>query len=100
MTTKDARDKAKELARKVLDLPKDPVPVVSSIDWIRNLLDFSPVASVRGVSSSPFNSHFPLQVIGYLRSLFPILGWITRYSNSSLTDRALHLTFDPQTLLG
>ena len=30
---------------------------------------------------TPLNSDLPLQVLVYLRSLFPILGWITRYSN-------------------
>lgn len=47
MTTQDVKDKAKRLAQKVLHLPEERVPVVSTIDWIRNLLDFNFIASVR-----------------------------------------------------
>ena len=48
MTAKDARDKAKKLAQKVLDLPEERIPVVSSVDWVRSLFDFNFAASVRG----------------------------------------------------
>ncbi|KAF9653059.1 sulfate permease [Thelephora ganbajun] len=69
MTAKDVKAKAKRLAHKVLDLPDEQVPVISTVDWIRGLFDFNFVASASA----------------YLRSLFPILGWITRYNFGWLT---------------
>jgi hypothetical protein len=47
MTIEDTKDKAGRIARKVLHLPEERVPVVSSIDWIRDIFDFNFVAGVR-----------------------------------------------------
>jgi sodium-independent sulfate anion transporter 11 len=69
MTAKDTRDKAAKIARNVLHLPEDPVPVVSSADWLRDFFNLAPAAAATT----------------YLRSLFPILGWITRYNFTWLT---------------
>jgi len=58
MTTRDAKGTAKKLARKVLDVPEEQIPVVSSVDWVRGIFDFNFVTSVRQFTpppSSPFN---------------------------------------------
>ena len=47
MTTSDIKDKGKRLAHKVLNVPEERIPVVSTVDWIRNILDFNPVTAVR-----------------------------------------------------
>lgn len=69
MAIKDTRDKAARLARNILDLPEDPVPVVSTSDWIRGFFDGNPLPAA----------------LVYVKSLFPILGWITRYNLTWLT---------------
>jgi hypothetical protein len=56
MIAKDVKGKAKKLAQKVLDLPEERVPVVSSIDWIRDLFNVNFVASVRQ-STPPLPHH-------------------------------------------
>ena len=57
MTAKDARDKAAKLARKVLKLPEDPVPVISTADWIRSFFDVNLVTAVRPFPHLP---HHPI----------------------------------------
>lgn len=79
MTAKDTRDKAKKLAQKVLDLPEQPVPVVSSIDWIRGLLDFNPVAAVRRFT--PSFLHY--SVLTSLSRRLPTLGASSPYWDGS-----------------
>ena len=79
MTAKDTSDKAKKLAKKVLNLPEEPVPVVSSVDWIRNLFGFSPVASVRAFTP-PLLPH-PILTSPSRRS--PTLGVCSLYWDGS-----------------
>jgi hypothetical protein len=47
MATEDSRDKAAKLARRILKLPEDPGPVISTLDWIRSYFNFSIVSVVR-----------------------------------------------------
>jgi hypothetical protein len=54
----------KRYGKRVIGYPDQPIPVVSTADWFD-----------RNVRTAP--GRF---VADYLRSLFPILGWITRYS--------------------
>ncbi|KZT65468.1 sulfate permease [Daedalea quercina L-15889] len=64
----EAKNAAKNAAKRVVGHPSDPVPVVSVNHWLRNL------------STNPKQDAFD-----YLRSLFPIFGWITRYNLGWLT---------------
>ncbi|EPQ58456.1 sulfate permease [Gloeophyllum trabeum ATCC 11539] len=60
--------KLEKIGKKVIHYPEDKVSVVSVKDWFRSL------------------SQDPKQdLINYLTSLFPILGWITRYNLGWLT---------------
>ncbi|KAL0947155.1 hypothetical protein HGRIS_013282 [Hohenbuehelia grisea] len=59
---------AKKWGKKAIDYPEEPVPVVSSRDWIQSL------------STDPKND-----IKEYFASLFPILGWIGRYNLGWLT---------------
>ncbi|EJT96818.1 high affinity sulfate permease [Dacryopinax primogenitus] len=58
----------KKAGKKVIGYPERPVPVVSSMDF------------VRGLSKNPKQD-----AINYLRNLFPFLQWITRYNLGWLT---------------
>ncbi|EJF62428.1 sulfate permease [Dichomitus squalens LYAD-421 SS1] len=55
--------KAKTYGKRVIGRPEDPVPVVTVKDWVRN------------ISQNPARD-----ALRYVESLFPILGWITRYN--------------------
>ncbi|TFY76919.1 hypothetical protein EWM64_g7091 [Hericium alpestre] len=59
---------AKRFGKRVIAYPEEPIPVISSKDWIRNL------------SKSPRQD-----AIDYFKRLFPIFGWITRYNLGWLT---------------
>ncbi|KAF4576856.1 hypothetical protein EYR36_000546 [Pleurotus pulmonarius] len=59
---------AKRLGKRIIGYPENTVPVISSRDW------------VRGLVKDPKRD-----VIDYLLSLFPIIGWITRYNFGWLT---------------
>ncbi|TDL27440.1 sulfate permease [Rickenella mellea] len=56
-------DKVKESGKRVIGYPQENIPTITSREWINNLA-FDPKQGV----------------INYLRSLFPILKWITRYN--------------------
>ncbi|KDQ59482.1 hypothetical protein JAAARDRAFT_713540 [Jaapia argillacea MUCL 33604] len=58
----------KKVGKKIVAYPEEQVPVVSVGDWVRDL------------SKNPKQDF-----IHYLRSLFPILGWIHRYNLGWLT---------------
>ncbi|KAE9396190.1 sulfate permease [Gymnopus androsaceus JB14] len=58
-----ASDRAKELGKKIIGYPEERVPVVSVKDW-----------------TSQFSKSPVRPAINYVRRLFPILGWITRYN--------------------
>jgi len=63
-----ATERAKNLGKRIIEYPEDQPSVISSKDWIQNL------------QRDP--KDFAVQ---YLRRLFPILGWITRYNVGWLT---------------
>ncbi|OBZ75767.1 putative sulfate permease C3H7.02 [Grifola frondosa] len=53
----------RKLGKRIINYPEERIPVISARDWVRNLY------------------HDPLQnIISYLTSLFPILGWMLRYN--------------------
>ncbi|GBE82467.1 Probable sulfate permease [Sparassis crispa] len=54
---------AKRYGKRIIGYPEESVPVVSVSDWVRHL------------SRDPKR-----EVLHYFRSLFPIIGWITRYN--------------------
>ncbi|EIW60605.1 sulfate permease [Trametes versicolor FP-101664 SS1] len=56
-------EKAKSFGKRVIGQPEHPVPVVSIKDWASS------------VTSSPSRG-----ALRYVESLFPIVGWITRYN--------------------
>ncbi|KZP24720.1 sulfate permease [Athelia psychrophila] len=62
-----AVDKLKNVGKKIVDYPEESAPIVSSGDWIKSHTD------------NPKN-----RLVAYLYSLFPILGWITRYNTGWL----------------
>ncbi|KAI0781182.1 sulfate permease [Trametes elegans] len=55
--------KAKSYGKRIIGQPEDPVPVVSVKDWVRT------------ISKDPKRD-----ALRYVESLFPIVGWITRYN--------------------
>ncbi|CDO76529.1 hypothetical protein BN946_scf184750.g9 [Trametes cinnabarina] len=55
--------KLKRYGKRVIGQPEDPVPVVTIKDWVRN------------ISRDPKRD-----ALRYVESLFPIVGWITRYN--------------------
>ncbi|THH13348.1 hypothetical protein EW146_g6854 [Bondarzewia mesenterica] len=59
---------AKKYGKRVIGYPDDSVPVVSSRDWVRNL------------SKNPKR-----EAIDYIKRLFPIFSWISRYNLGWLT---------------
>ncbi|KAF7983985.1 hypothetical protein HWV62_17452 [Athelia sp. TMB] len=59
--------KLKDVGKKIIDYPEESAPVVSSADWIRG-----------------YTNHPKDKLVAYLLSLFPILGWITRYNTTWL----------------
>ncbi|KAI9457743.1 sulfate permease [Lactarius psammicola] len=63
-----ATERAKNLGKRIIEYPEDQPSVISSKDWVHNL------------ARDP--KDFAVQ---YLRRLFPILGWITRYNVGWLT---------------
>ncbi|KAN0141320.1 sulfate transporter [Lactarius tabidus] len=63
-----ATERAKNLAKKIIEYPEDQPSVISSRDWVHNLQRDPKVFATQ-----------------YLRRLFPILGWITRYNVGWLT---------------
>lgn len=63
-----AAQHAKNLGKRIVEYPEDQPSVISSKDWLHNLTK----------DPKDFAVH-------YLRRLFPILGWITRYNVGWLT---------------
>ncbi|KAI0818831.1 sulfate permease [Irpex lacteus] len=61
MTSAYAR--VKQWGKRVIGYPEEPVPVVGVAHWVRNL------------SQNPKRD-----ILNYAESLFPIVGWITRYN--------------------
>ncbi|KAH9853989.1 sulfate permease [Lenzites betulinus] len=55
--------KAKSFGKRVIGQPEEPVPVVSIKDWVGS------------ISSNPKRD-----ALRYVESMFPIVGWITRYN--------------------
>jgi len=101
MATRDAKGTAGKLAKKVLDLPEEQVPVISTVDWIRALFDFNLVASVRPFT--PPLPQFSLVPAGdHLRQeSVPHTGMDHSIQSCSFPRQPPHrLTFDPQTLPG
>ena len=72
---------AKRLGKYIVNHPEESVPVISSTNWLGWFYN----DSTQDVSRK-FNYVFyiilirPSQIKDYLLSLFPILTWITRYS--------------------
>ena len=71
---------AKRLGKRIIDYPEETVPVISTTEWLGRFYN-DPKQDV----SKKYNHVFhilirPFQVKDYLLSLFPILTWITRYS--------------------
>ncbi|KAH8983554.1 sulfate permease [Lactarius hatsudake] len=63
-----ATERAKNLSKRIVEYPEDQPSIISSKDWVHNL------------ARDPKDF-----VVQYLRRLFPILGWITRYNVGWLT---------------
>ncbi|KAA1471250.1 sulfate permease [Dentipellis sp. KUC8613] len=61
-------ESAKRFGKRIIGYPEEKIPVISSKDWIRNL------------SKDPKGD-----AIDYVKRLFPIFGWITRYNLGWLT---------------
>lgn len=71
---------AKEFGKKAIGYPEHTVPVVTVKDWFSQF-NFDPIRSVRTFSSQlPLHFVTIKQVINYVTTLFPIIGWISRYS--------------------
>ncbi len=71
---------AKRLGKRIIGYPEEIVPVVSSKDYVLQYTE-NPGKRVRmHFSNAESYSCICVQVVNYFVSLFPILGWITRYS--------------------
>jgi hypothetical protein len=64
MAAKNTRDKAAKLARKILKLPEDPVPVISTFDWIRDFFNVNLLTAVRSFPRLSLTSPFSLALPG------------------------------------
>ena len=79
--------KAKSLAKRVVGQPEDGVPVQTVQGWVKDL-GVSPKRDVCIPLLCFARGPWPLltrppKVVRYAESLFPIFGWITRYSEPS-----------------
>jgi sodium-independent sulfate anion transporter 11 len=63
-----ASERVKKLGKKIIEYPEEEPSVLSSKDWLQNLVK----------DPKEFTVH-------YLLRLFPIFGWITRYNVGWLT---------------
>jgi hypothetical protein len=78
---------ANRIGRNIIGHPDNDVPTISSGTYLKNIVkDPSHAVSVH----TPVYSYYlpiapPVQVVNYVTSLFPIFGWITRYSKLTLT---------------
>ena len=76
--------KAKSLGKRVVGQSEDEAPAITLNEWVRSL-DIKPKRDVR-----PFSLlecclfSYSKQIVRYAESLFPIFGWISRYSRFSL----------------
>ena len=71
---------AKRLGKRIIDYPEETVPVISSTNWLGGFYK-DPLQDVSRKFNDVFHSLTrPFQIKDYLLSLFPILTWITRYS--------------------
>ena len=82
---------AKRLGKRIIDYPEETVPVISSTNWLGWFYK-NPTQDV----SRKFNHVFhilirPFQIKDYLLSLFPILTWITSYSQFIYEELELDL---------
>ena len=82
---------AKRLGKRIIDYPEESVPVISSTNWLGWFYK-NPTQDV----SRKFNHVFhilirPSQIKDYLIGLFPILTWITRYSQLNYGELELEL---------
>lgn len=77
--------KAKQYGKRIIGYPteEEDVPVVSVAHWIRGLSQ-DPKRDVRPLVQLPhlfsIDTHRYPQILNYAESIFPITGWITRYS--------------------
>jgi sodium-independent sulfate anion transporter 11 len=81
---------AKRLGKRIIGYPEETVPVISSTNWLAWFYK-NPLQDV----SRKFNLLYilirPFQIKAYLLSLFPILTWITRYSQLIYRELELEL---------
>jgi hypothetical protein len=69
-----------ERYKRIVNCPEEPVPVISSTNWLGWFYK-NPKQDVSRKLSHIFHILIrPSQIKDYLLSLFPILTWITRYS--------------------
>ena len=69
----------KRLGKRIVNYPEDSVPVISSTNWV-GWKDPRRDVSRKFIHVSFHILIRPFQIKDYLFSLFPILTWITRYS--------------------
>ena len=83
---------AKRLGKHIINYPEESVPVISSTNWLRWFYN-DPIRDVRRMLSHIFHILIrPSQIKAYLFSLFPILTWITRYSQLVCGELELELS--------
>ena len=83
---------AKRLGKRIIDYhPEESVPVISSTDWLGWFYK-NPTQDVSRRFGHVFHILIrPFQIKDYFLSLFPILTWITRYSQPIYGELELEL---------
>ena len=82
---------AKRLGKRIIDYPEETVPVISSPNWLGWFFK-DPKQDVSRKFGHIFHILIrPSQIKDYLLSLFPILTWITRYSQLIYRELELRL---------
>jgi solute carrier family 26 (sodium-independent sulfate anion transporter), member 11 len=83
----------KRLGKRIVDYPEETVPVISSTDWLGQFYK-NPIQDVSRKFIHVFhilNLIRPYQTKDYLLSIFPIVTWITRYSQLIYRELELEL---------
>ena len=75
-----ASERAKKLGKRIIAYPEDQPSVLSSKDWINNLVKDPKHFVSQSPSMVPVIFIQSRQIVHYFVRLFPIFGWITRYS--------------------
>jgi solute carrier family 26 (sodium-independent sulfate anion transporter), member 11 len=76
-----AFERAKKVGKRIVAYPEDQPSVLSSKDWINGLVQDPKAFVSQSLSTVPsFPSNQSQQAVHYVVRLFPIFGWISRYS--------------------